>query len=280
MFFSSFFPQAGHFAVIHDPFRLNHNLLGRVNLGTMKNFVQACKKAAEDCAVSMNNKDVEATLLHHLLNTRRNFYEEVKSSLTKDKGKKDAPTSAKKDKGSSDAQTSMMLDNPFIANANPFEDLTDLIVMIFEKILLFDVSKSKEEPKSETECKVSKMDAMKDVHENTPTHSIIITCEGKKDVMNGRKKVKHLKHLSAPLSFQDEVMISEVLQQNKEEYPLSFQCILTNDNGKYNLLFKAEQTCRNFKIFWSLIHTALPKWLVGLKQALVKPPATLENAEV
>ncbi|XP_034239280.1 speckle targeted PIP5K1A-regulated poly(A) polymerase-like [Thrips palmi] len=247
-----------HYAVIHDPFRLNHNLLGRVNLQTMQSFVNACKKAAEDCAVAMNNKEMESTLLHHLLDARKRPPQVEVQGTSQIKDHNIGPTS-------------LILDNPFIGNENPLLDLADIICMIFEKILLLNVTKL-EEDKTETSCKVSRADDMKDVHENSQPR-ILVTCEGKIDVWNGRKKAKNLLKLINPLTFEDEVKVSEYLKQHAGKdtnVPLSFQCELLCKVKQYNLLFDNFPSKRNFKVFWMIIQQQLPKWVTGLKDALKK----------
>lgn len=251
--------------MIHDPFRLNHNLLARVNLVTMQSFVLACKQAAEDCALAMNNKLIESSLLHHLLDDRK---------LPSHIAVQGTSQSKKKDDNINIGPTSLILENPFIGNENPYQDLTDLISMIFEKILLLDVSQSKEATEHETNCKVSKTDTMKDVHENSHSHSMLV-CEGKTDVWNGRKKAKQMLRLNNPLSFQDEEKISNLLsQENKGKdtnVPVAFQCKLLCEAKTCTLLFEDFcDTKRNFKIFWMSVRQLLPKWVIGLNQELSK----------
>lgn len=247
--------QPQHCAVIHDPFRLNHNLLARVNLVTMQGFVQACKKGAEDCAVAISNEQLEFTLLHHLLRWYHSPVLKQVPSQSKNMG-----------------PTLLILDNRFTGSENPYDNMYKLIYVIFEKILFLKVSKLEVETKNESDCKVSKTDTMKDVHENSLTHNML-TCEGYKDVWNGRKKAKCQLNLDNPLSFDDEVKVSKLLAQKKQNVhhvPVSFQCKLLQKGEKYHLIFDPYENKRTFKGFWMQIEQLLPKWMISLKQTLNK----------
>ncbi|KAJ1528850.1 hypothetical protein ONE63_007222 [Megalurothrips usitatus] len=238
--------KAGQSAVIHDPFKLSHNLMGRVVPTVLSEFIQACKTSEEKCTAGIANNDEQLRLLHALL--------DPKSLRGKTAGK----------------QTSIVVELPKDSSS---KNVIDLIHSIFEKILFLEISAQSTD---NVNAKVKKIEGMTDVHGTDILD--VICCEGTKDVWNGRKKAKSTVNskgtclLKNPLTFENEQYISEFIAgQSTQKVHVNFKCEISCKENKLHLCLSdtSEKSYANFNSVTSFLHQQLPKWISSLSSVIV-----------
>lgn len=246
--------QPEHSAVIHDPFRLNHNLLGRVNSTNMQEFILACTITVKKCEEALNNTEKESSLFLQLLSP--DLLAGVACT-----GKVEVCRSTNK-------TVSVIMEQPFMNSTQVLQKVKDLLYSIFKRILFLKTVVSEKESLEEPRAKISKVDSMENVlgsnRHPAQDNQVVLLCEGEQNVWSGRKKAKTSLDLKNPLSFQDEEMISEFLsKQNSTVSNVKFQCQVIVKDRKLHLKFQevSEKKDGNFNCFMSFVNHQLPKWI-------------------
>ncbi|XP_052126864.1 poly(A) RNA polymerase, mitochondrial-like [Frankliniella occidentalis] len=245
--------------VIHDPFKLNHNLTGRVTKEVLQSFTCACKAAAELCATAMDINQSQSTLLHQLLKPNQPLPNSAKHSPAKG-------STGRGNVDSSKAVVSISSEMPADFQGNLMEKSTRFIATILEKLLYFKIEKTIVGD-SVVESKVCKTDFAQDVHEENQT--TVMICQGTKDVWNGRKKAQALLKLKGicfqnPLSFHDESCVSShIAETNVAISNFHLECRLMCCKGKlcvqfYNL---TEGKQGHFNSCMSFVKIVIGRWI-------------------
>ncbi|KAK3912404.1 Terminal uridylyltransferase Tailor [Frankliniella fusca] len=257
--------------VIHDPFKLNHNLTGRVTNDVLKSFTEACRTAAELCSSVLDDNNLQSTLLHKLLNPNQHLLNKPNSQAQ--------PSTAKGNVSSSKAMMSITLKMPEAFQENPLENSTNFLSAILQEILHFKI-KNVLSSNDVIPSKIGRTDCMQDVHEENLT---VLVCQGTKDVWNGRKKAQAFLKAKGtsfqnPLSFNDEKCISTHLAENNIIISdLALECRLICSKEKLNVQFQNEGKQGYFNSCMSFVNIVLHRWVAEFSKTFLQKSESQNN---
>lgn len=242
-------------AVIHDPFRLNHNLTQRVNVSALQEFVEACMFSAGVCEQEMKSNEGRSALLQ-LLNRKHGGV--TQSCIPSPRPKSEDMILALKGKVISEG-------------TNSLKNLEEVISSIFEKLFLLERLHRAD---SEVKMDVNKRDENQCDQESSNSKPVVYT--GGRDLWNGRAKAfKILKKqrviVNNTHSFENEELVTGFLrEQGTANVDLRFEFELTS--GQDMIKLKFHDLCRSgaFKSFTSFCGTHLLRWVQDFRVVSLK----------